>query len=132
MAVNRTVRDFGLGVVTIGGVWGASTLSPDVQVVGDPRSSQWPKVRATYLQSHPICEACGQKDHLNVHHVIPFHNDPSKELDPTNMITLCTDGPGNMNCHLVIGHAGNFRGHNVKVREDAKRVREMLKSIKFE
>lgn len=132
MAVTKTLRDFGLGVITAASLWGATTVAPTEQVVGEPRSSQWPKVRAAWLLDHGVCEACGQKDHLNVHHEIPFHSNPSKELDPTNMITLCTDGPGHMNCHLVIGHAGNYRGRNPTVREDAKRMRELLKSIKFD
>lgn len=131
MAMNKTIRGFGLGLVTAVGLWGASVMSPTDQIVGEPRSSQWPRVRAAWLKTHGECAACGQRDHLNVHHVVPFHEDPSKELDLENLVTLCTDGPGHMNCHLVIGHAGNYKGRNENVREDARRVREMLKSIKF-
>lgn len=92
----------------------------------EPRSHDWPAVRAAWLKDHGVCAACGQNDHLNVHHVVPFHADPSKELDPTNLITLCTDGPGHLHCHLVIGHAGNFRCHNERVREDAAHLRALL------
>lgn len=101
---------------------GAATEEHESQ----PRSPQWPKVRAAWLKEHGECAACGQTDHLNVHHVVPFAVDASKELDPTNLITLCTDGPGHMNCHLVIGHAGNYRCRNEKVREDAANMRAML------
>jgi hypothetical protein len=90
------------------------------------RSPMWPTVRAEHLRRHPRCEACGQTDDLNVHHVVPFDHDPTKELDPTNLITLCTDGVGHCHCHLLIGHGGNFRCRNDNVVRDAKRFRRML------
>ncbi len=130
-AMNKTVRDFGLGATTAAGLWGATTLSTLDRVPHEVRSPSWPRIRNNYLRNHPVCEACGQKDNLNVHHIIPFRIDPSKELDESNLITLCTDGPGHMNCHLVLGHAGNYKGHNERVREDAERIQAMLKSIKF-
>ena len=98
-----------------------------------PRSSQWPNVRAAYLKLHPRCESCGGKEGLQVHHVIPFAaggaddedgDGITNELDADNLITLCTGDT--MNCHLWIGHAGNFRSWNPTVREDAKRFREMI------
>lgn len=96
----------------------------------ESRSSHWPKVRAAHLAKHPTCEACGAKAKpnkaLQAHHIIPFHNDPAKELDPDNLITLCIDGVGHCDCHLLIGHAGNFKCHNENVLRDAKRFREML------
>lgn len=96
----------------------------------EPRSPHWPKARADWLAIHGECEACGQKDNLNVHHVVPFHDNPALELDPTNFVTLCTDGIGHTNCHLMIGHAGNFKCHNPNVREDAKAFRKMLTTNK--
>ena len=103
------------------------------------RSSQWPKVRAAHLAAHPVCEACGSKGSkrkpLQVHHIIPFRvagqadadgDGLSNELDPDNLITLCIDGVGHCDCHLLIGHAGNFKCHNDNVVRDAKRFREML------
>ena len=95
---------------------------------GEPRSPMWPKVRSEHLKNNPVCAACGQADDLNVHHIKPFHFDPSRELDPDNLITLCTDGVGHTDCHLMFGHGGNFKCANENVVEDAKRFREMLKS----
>jgi 5-methylcytosine-specific restriction enzyme A len=92
----------------------------------EPRSPQWPSVRAEHLKVHGECAACGQKDKLQVHHILPFHVHPEKELDPSNLITLCVDGVGHTNCHLMFGHAGNFKCHNENVAEDAKRFRDML------
>lgn len=103
------------------------------------RSSLWPTVREKHLAKHPKCEACGSKAKpgkpLQVHHIIPFSVDANgdadgdgtpNELDPDNLITLCVDGVGHCNCHLLFGHGGNFRCHNPNVVRDAKRLREML------
>jgi len=51
---------------------------------------------------------------IQVHHVIPFHTDPSKELDENNLISLCKGG-----CHLKIGHGGSYQFYNPHAREDA-------------
>jgi len=83
------------------------------------RSPHWPKVRADYLKLHPVCELCGGKDTLTVHHVRPFHLHPDLELDPSNLITLCEAKKDGVNCHLFAGHLGNFRSFNKDVRADA-------------
>lgn len=80
------------------------------------RSSRWSSVRAAFLAKNGSCAACGQTDHLQVHHIIPFNVDPTKELDESNLITLCED---EYDCHRIIGHTGNFRKVNPNVREDA-------------
>lgn len=104
----------------------------------EPRSPEWPRVRADYLKQHPECAACGWKgigktrSGLQVHHVIPFGVDANgdvdsdgvvNELDPDNLITLC--GPEHRNHHLDIGHGGNYRCRNLNCREDAERFRKM-------
>lgn len=80
------------------------------------RSDKWPTVEKHFREGHPTCAACGGKDRLNVHHCMPFHLDPAKELDPTNLITLCM---GDKECHLHIGHGGSFKQYNPNVRSDA-------------
>lgn len=96
-------------------------LTVEAAESGSKRSGQWPTVRKHYLAVHPTCEACGARTDLNVHHVMPFHLDPSKELDPANLITLCRG------CHLRIGHACDSDGRvnwscsNPNVREDARK-----------
>lgn len=89
-----------------------------------PRSACWPKTRATYIAKHPRCEACGTTDDLEVHHIVPFHTDASKECDLTNLITLCRRD------HQWLGHAGSFHHFNPDVRADAKRFREMIANRK--
>ena len=83
---------------------------------GAKRSDKWPTVEKHFREAHPTCAACGGNKNLNVHHCMPFHLDPAKELDPTNLITLCM---GEKECHLHIGHGGSFKQYNPNVREDA-------------
>lgn len=91
------------------------------------RSPHWPAVRKAHLEKHPTCEVCGHAgEKVNVHHVRPFHVHPELELEETNLITLCED-EAFVNCHLFIGHLGNFRGWNPAVRADAKEWKEKLR-----
>lgn len=86
-------------------------------IQGADRSPHWPEVRATWLRLHPYCDACGAKDHVEVHHKKPFHLEPSLELDPTNFITLC-EKPGH-DCHFVFGHFHNWSAYNKMVVADS-------------
>lgn len=92
------------------------------------RSPRWPAIRQAWLRLHPECAACGQRDRVEVHHVDPVHVRPDRELDPTNLITLCEDGPGHTDCHLILGHCGHWSAWNPTVRADADRFRLMLRS----
>lgn len=83
------------------------------------RSSKWQKVRAEVLDKHPFCAACGGVEKLEVHHIVPFHIDPSLELDPKNLIVLCESGRGGVTCHLHYGHLGNYKRTNPTVTSDA-------------
>jgi 5-methylcytosine-specific restriction protein A len=60
---------------------------------------------------------CGSRKNLEVHHKRPFHLFPKRELDPTNLITLC-EGKGG-GCHLHFGHLFCFSSFNPKIDEDA-------------
>lgn len=105
---------------------GVSAPNLEVGTHLEARSSHWPTVRAHHLEAHPVCEACGSKEDLQVHHVEPFHLHPEKELDPTNLITLC--GPGGHSCHLRIGHSFNYSAYNPNVRDDAKQQSDRIKN----
>lgn len=86
------------------------------------RSPQWPKVRAEHLKKEPCCRVCGTTNKLEVHHKTPVHIDPSRELDPMNLITLCeTNG-----CHFLFGHCRDWRAFNGKVDLDCANAREMI------
>ena len=92
------------------------------------RSGKWPTVRKNHLLLHPVCEVCGSKDKLEVHHVLPFHLHPTLELDPANLITLCESGANGINCHLAVGHLGNFKSFNEHVVADAKTVSNRIQN----
>ena len=81
------------------------------------RSPQWSEVRNTFIKANPLCAVCGTKgtllNQLNAHHCVPFHEDKAKELDPTNLITLCRQH------HFLFGHLMKWASWNVSVREDS-------------
>lgn len=95
---------------------------------GKKRSPEWPALEKSWLVDNPTCAVCDGKERLNVHHVVPFHLDPAKELDRTNLITLCESGHHGINCNLLVGHRGNFQKENPDVRADAAAWRAKLKA----
>ena len=86
--------------------------------LGGLRSPRWSEFRKIHIKKN--CEACGAKGKLlqplQLHHVIPFSQDKSKELDPENVITLCCY------CHFVIAHLRNYKSWNKDIKEDAKKL----------
>lgn len=76
----------------------------DDRTFGAPRSPKWREVRADHLKRQPACQACGRSGSLEVHHIVPFHVDQSRELDPANLMSLCADP-----CHIVHGHLMSWR-----------------------
>jgi hypothetical protein len=90
--------------------------------VTNPRSPHWPIVEKTFLSQHPVCEVCGTKNKLNVHHKKPFHLFPELELDPNNLITLCME----KQCHILIGHGDNFKDYNPNVESDVQRLKQNI------
>lgn len=83
------------------------------------RSPQWPALERKTLLMNPRCSACGESVRLQVHHIQPYHLYPSLELDPSNLIVLCM---GPRECHLTIGHGGDFKAWNPGVEADAAEV----------
>jgi hypothetical protein len=66
-----------------------------------------------YRRQHPKCEWDGCSESVHVHHIVPVHIRPDLAANPDNLITL-----GASRCHLVVGHAGNWRERYVRnVRE---------------
>jgi len=84
------------------------------------RSDRWPTVRKHFLEKNPKCAACGGTTLLQCHHCLPFNDDPSKELDPSNLITLCMGTTEEH--HLSIGHGSDFHHFSETVREDAAQL----------
>lgn len=77
------------------------------------RSSKWPSVRQNHLKKEPCCKCCGSCIKPEVHHIVPVHIDPSKELDPDNLITLC-----DKYCHFIFGHLMNWKSYNMNIEKD--------------
>lgn len=86
---------------------------------GKPRSPHWRTVEKAHLAKHPSCAACGGTAHLQVHHLLPFSWPGGAELElvEENLLTLCAS-PSH-NCHLWIGHLGDFKSRNPHARADA-------------
>ncbi len=92
---------------------------------GAKRSSQWAAVRNAFLKGK-MCAVCGGRKSLIAHHEIPFHLAPHLELVESNLIPLCEAGRYGINCHLLLGHVGNYQRTNVTVRADVAYWRQRL------
>lgn len=96
----------------------------DMGVLATPRSPRWKSVRREHLLANPRCIVCGSTRGVVPHHVVPFHVAPERELDPSNLVTLC-EGP-TFNCHLFFGHLKRWDRHNPDVTEDAAHWRTRI------
>jgi hypothetical protein len=95
-----------------------------LQKNGIQRSPLWDKVQRAFRTAHPRCAACDETAEVDVHHKFPFHyvvacGRPDLELDPRNLVTLCT----RRGCqhHLLLGHLGNWESYNPAVTSFIKR-----------
>lgn len=84
-------------------------------LLGASRSPRWRQVRDDFIAKNPKCAVCGSKKNVVAHHKLPFHIFPERELDPTNLVTLCEN---TVNCHLTFGHLGSFLKYNKDVEAD--------------
>jgi hypothetical protein len=80
------------------------------------RSPHWGAVRRAWIRDNPTCAACGTRWMVEAHHVEPFEHDPSKELDPSNFLTLCS-WKGH---HRLLGHGSDFHYYVEDVRRMAR------------
>lgn len=85
-----------------------------LEIVTKGRSWEWPKFRKAFLQKNFCCEACCTDKKLEVHHIVPFSDNPKLELVESNCITLCKY------CHLVLGHFRDYQLCNPMVVKDAR------------
>lgn len=89
------------------------------QVRPRSRSWAWRLVSRSHLRKFPTCAACGSARSVVAHHIIPVSVDPTLELNPSNLLTLCESSAINFNCHLYIGHGGNWSAYNPHCRAHA-------------
>ena len=85
---------------------------------GAKRSSKWRKVRSKFIKEYPRCAVCGSKKKIEVHHKVPFYYAPDLELVEYNLATLCENKKYGINCHLLIGHLGNYSRINTQIEYD--------------
>jgi len=78
------------------------------------RSANWKIIRKQHLKENNSCCGCGRKDKLEVHHIEPYHVNSNRELDPSNLITLCKS------CHFIIGHLMDWSSWNIDVVSDCR------------
>lgn len=93
--------------------------SPELRSCGRRRSPFWRSFRRQWIIQHPSCAACGRTWFLEAHHIVPINIDPDRELDPTNIITLCDDEDSLIRCHLKFGHLNDFWKQNPNVILDS-------------
>ena len=103
-------------------------LLTTVVALGEKRSSKWTSVRKAYLKANPECALCFVQKDLNVHHIKPFHLFPHLELEPTNLITLCRSKYLGLNCHLRVGHGGNYRYYNPWLMHDIQNMHRIMEN----
>lgn len=94
------------------------------------RSGSWRRIRKEHLKRQPRCQCCEGKKKLEVHHIVPFHVDPSLELVASNLMTLCEAKRYGLTCHQLMGHLGNYRRTNTKVRQDVAEWNQKIKHPK--
>jgi hypothetical protein len=123
-------------------IYAAAALAKDVAVLflravghlprpasyGAERSGKWPALERNWLKVHPCCAGCGTTEQVSVHHKRPFHLHPDLELDSGNLISLCEKH----NCHLMLGHSGDWHAYNPHVEEDAKFLARRVQQRKYE
>jgi len=87
---------------------------------GQRRSSQWPKFRKAMIAARPYCAACLSPSNLELHHIVPYSKDPTKELDQSNVVVLCESKKFGVNCHRFFGHLGDYKKHNPDCFDDVR------------
>lgn len=85
------------------------------------RNWRWPQLRRAWLEDNPACEVCGTRLKCVPHHIEAVHVKPERELDPTNLVTLCPPH------HLLFGHLGAWRSWNESVIADCVAWRDKIR-----
>lgn len=99
------------------------------------RSPKWESFRKEWLTTNNCCAVCGNTKNLEVHHIKPFKDFPELELDKNNLITLCEKttliGNCKINCHLQIGHDGNFKFYNDTLNSEIIEINRFKENVHF-
>lgn len=90
----------------------------------------WPTLRRAHLAKHPACAICGSTKDREVHHIKPYTLFPDLEMEPSNLVTLCRSKNWGFNCHLAVGHGGNYSMYNPYLLDDIASIREIRAKYK--
>lgn len=70
------------------------------------------------------CIHCGSKDNIVIHHIIGYSKDPSKFLDPNNIVPICEK------CHIEYHRIYRFKGGEKEFNEYLQRPIDPLEDAK--
>ena len=84
-------------------------------------ADKWESFEHTYYKTHPKkCAACNERLHIDLHHIIPRHINPSLIFTESNLTPLCRCD------HFRIGHHKNWDTYNPNVTTDSKTFNKLL------
>ena len=86
------------------------------------RSPKWPAAREAFLKANPKCACCGKPARV-AHHIVPFHVEPERELDPANLLAFC-----GKRCHFAFGHLFNWSSWNPQTLYDCAWMRTKIET----
>ena len=78
---------------------------------------EWERFEREYWERHPgekYCHVCGEKKHVELHHICPRHICPDRIFSEDNLIPLCRA------CHFRWGHLNDWELWNPDIRDDAE------------
>ncbi len=101
-------------------------FDPNATAANTPRDPKFASASKLWLKGKK-CIVCGGTLKLEAHHKYPFHLFPALEMDERFWRPLC-EGDHRLNCHLLIGHGGNFEGFNPLVDEMAGMLSFLLRT----
>jgi hypothetical protein len=100
-----------------------TVLDPPSLVVVNPdkHDAKFERLAKKFIAEHPNCLVCGGNQWLQCHHFYPWHLYPQYRYDVSTFRTLCM---GPWHCHLIAGHAGDFKAFNQQQDELVKLLAE--------
>lgn len=91
--------------------------NPKFSILNVRETYKYRKIMKQYSLEHPVCQFCGiSGGRIDVHHKIPVSQAPELACDKSNLITLHRKPQ----CHLVVGHHGNWKDFNKNVEATCK------------
>jgi len=101
-------------------------FDPNATPANTKRNSKFGHASKLWL-ADKVCMVCGGRKRLMAHHKYPFHLFPELEMDDQYWRPLC-EGDHRLNCHVLVGHAGNTAGFNPLVDELAGLMHFLLRT----